>query len=248
MTTRLFRAGAVALIALSAASNGCIVPWSKYIKLKRQYDQLAVEVERKDSQLADDQERIASLTEELKSKDQLIKLYEDKKTDAERIAAETAGKLKALQDRLDKLADDYGEGVERIPGGIAITDQLLFSLGSADISAEGQKLLQRIAGDFKGSSEIIQIDGHTDDTRVAKPETVEKFTDNWGLSAARALAVLRLLARNGIPETRLFGRAFSMYKPRVPNTSPANKAKNRRVEVYFLPPEQLRAAEPQPKK
>ncbi len=247
MTTRLFRAGAVALIALSVASSGCIVPWSKYIKLKKRYDQLAVEVERKDSQLADDQERIASLTEELKSKDQLIKLYEDKKKDAERIAADTAAKLKALQDRLDKLAGEY-EGVERIPGGIAITDQLLFPLGSADISPEGQKLLQRIAGDFKGSNEIIQIDGHTDDTRVAKPETVKKFTDNWGLSAARALAVLRLLARNGIPETRLFARAFSMYKPRVPNTSPANKAKNRRVEVYFLPPDYLKAAAPAPEK
>jgi len=247
MTTRLFRAGAVALIALSLASNGCIVPWSKYIKLKKQYDQLAVEVERKDSQLADDQERIASLTEELKSKDQLIKLYEDKKEDAERIAAATAAQLKALQDRLDKVAADY-EGVERLPGGIAITDKLLFALGSADISPEGQKLLQRIAGDFKGSNEIIQIDGHTDDTRVAKPATVEKFTDNWGLSAARALAVLRLLARSGIPETRLFGRAFSMHKPRVPNTSPANKAKNRRVEVYFLPPDYLEAAAPAPKK
>ena len=74
MKTRVFRAGVAALIALSVASQGCLVPWSKYIKLKRQYDQLAREVERKDSQLADDQERISSLGEELNRKDQLIKL------------------------------------------------------------------------------------------------------------------------------------------------------------------------------
>ncbi len=241
MKTRVFRAGVAALIALSVASQGCLVPWSKYIKLKRQYDQLAREVERKDSQLADDEERISSHGEELKSKDQLIKLYEDKKKDAVRIADDARSKLEALQKRLDEIARTH-EGVDAIDGGLAIKDKLLFALGSAKISPEGQKVLTDIAAKFKGTNEVIQIDGHTDNVRVAKPDTVDRFTDNWGLSSARALAVLRLLAKTGIPERRMYSRAFSMYRPRLPNTTDANRAQNRRVEVFFLPPELVGAA------
>jgi flagellar motor protein MotB len=237
---RIFRVGVVALIALTVASQGCIVPWSKYIKLKREYERMADELERKDSQLADDQERIASLTEELKSKDQLIKLYMDKKLDAEKIAAEAKARLEKLQGRLDEIARSSPD-IDAVPGGLLIKDKLLFALGSADIGPDGQKLLQHIATQFKGTGELIQIDGHTDDHKVAKPATVEKFTDNWGLSAARALAVLRLLAKHGIAERRMFARAFSMYRPRVPNTNEANRAQNRRVEVYFVPPEFLKA-------
>jgi len=238
---RVFRVGAVALIALSLASQGCLVPWSKYIKLKKQYDQLAREVERKDSQLADDQERIASLNEELNSKNQLIKLYDDKKRDADRIAAQTRSELAKLQKKLEEIARGY-EGVDAIDGALIIKDKLLFALGSADISPAGQKVLKDIAAEFKGTNEIIQIDGHTDDHKVSKPETVKRFGDNWGLSAARSTAVLRLLAKSGIAERRMYLRAFSMFKPRVPNANEANRAKNRRVEVMFLPAQVLKAA------
>ena len=239
---RVFRVGAVALIALSVASQGCLVPWSKYIKLKRQYDLLAREVERKDSQLAVDQERIASLSEELKSKDQLIKLYDDKKEAANRLTAQTRSELAKLQKKLEEFAKGY-EGVDAIEGGIAIKDKLLFALGSADISPAGQKVLKDIAAEFKATDEIIQIDGHTDDNKVSKPETVKRFGCNWGLSSARAVAVLRLLAKSGIAEQRMYLRAFSMFKPRIPNaTNEADRAKNRRVEVMFLPAQIVKAA------
>ena len=239
---RVFRVGAVALIALSVASQGCLVPWSKYIKLKRQYDQLAREVERKDSQLAVDQERIASLNEELKSKDQLIKLYDDKKEAANRLTAQTRSELAKLQKKLEEFAKGY-EGVDAIEGGIAIKDKLLFALGSADISPAGQKVLKDIAAEFKGTEEIVQIDGHTDDHKVSKQETVKRFGDNWGLSSARAVAVLRLLAKGGIAERRMYLRAFSMFKPRVPNANnEASRAQNRRVEVIFLPAQIVKAA------
>lgn len=247
MTVRVFRVLAVGVIGLSVASQGCLVPWSKYIKLKKQYQQVAGEVERKDSELADAHERIDSLTEELRSKDQLIGLYEDKKRDATLLAEQTRKRLEEVQEKLRKIADRAGPNVELGEGVLKIKDELLFALGSADISPDGQKVLQDIATEFKNTDTIIRIDGHTDDHKVSKPETVKKFKDNWGLAAARARAVLKLLAKSGVPERRMYLRAFSMFRPRVPNTDEANRAKNRRVEVYFLPPELTASAPAKPK-
>lgn len=248
MTVRVFRVLAVGLIGLSVASQGCLVPWSKYIKVKNQYTQLASEVETKDRQIAVDQERIDSLTEELRSKDQLIRLYEDKSKDAESLAADTRKRLAEVQEKLRKIAERAGPKVELGEGVLTIKDELLFALGSADISPEGQKVLQDIAAEFKNADTIIRIDGHTDDHKVSKRATIEKFKDNWGLAAARARAVLKLLAKTGVAERRMYLRAFSMYRPRVLNTNEANRAKNRRVEVYFLPPELTASAPAEPKK
>jgi hypothetical protein len=38
-----------------------------------------------------------------------------------------------------------------------------------------------------------------------------------------------------MPERRMYIRAFSMYRSRVPNTSAENRSKNRRVDVMILP-------------
>jgi len=237
MSKSVFRVAVVALIALSVGSQGCmgwLFQWGKHEKLKKEYQQLANELERKDSQLADDQGRIASLKEQVDSMNHIVTLYKEKKKEAERLAAQTRAELDKHQTKLDKIAGRH-QGAERIPGGIALKDQLLFALGSAEISEKGKKALQDIATEFKGADVILQIDGHTDDHRVAKPETVKRFIDNWGLSGARSAAVLRLLAKFGIAERRMYTRAFSMHKPRVPNANEASRSKNRRVEIMFLP-------------
>ena len=244
MSKSVFRVGVVALVALSVGSQGCmgwLFQWGKHEKLKKEYRQLANELERKDSQLADDQGRIASLKEQVDSMNHIVTLYKDKKKEAERLAASTRSELDKLQKRLEEIARTH-QGVEVAVGGLIIRDKLLFGLGSADVSEAGKKVLQDIAAKFKGTNEIIQIDGHTDDHRVSKPETVKRFIDNWGLSGARSAAVLRLLAKYGVAERRMYARAFSMYRPRQAGTSEAIRSKNRRVEVMFLPPAMLEAA------
>jgi hypothetical protein len=79
-----------------------------------------------------------------------------------------------------------------------------------------------------------------------KPETIREHKDNWGLSANRALAVLRFLAHSGIAENRMYICAFSMHRPRAANDSDANRGKNRRVELMFLPGAGAGAATPPP--
>ena len=254
MKGRLVRVGAVALIALSLGAQGCLVPWNKYIALKKKYELLSGEVESKNSQLADDQERITSLNEQignskeqLTSKNQLIQLYKDKEEAARRIADQTKIELTEFQKKLDAIAGRHKD-VTAGPGTLTIADKLLFPLGSADISPEGTKVLADIAAEFKGSEVVLRVDGHTDNIPVSKPATVEKFVNNWGLSAMRAATVVTALAKAGMPEKNMYVRAFGMHRSRVANDTPENRAQNRRVEVLFIPPEHLAPKTPEPKK
>lgn len=231
----VWRVSLVALIACTVASQGCLVPWAKYLKLKRRFEQAEKDLAERDRQLSDDQTRIQALNNDLDILRRVVKLYEDKYKDAAKMKADAQEAVSDLERRLQKFASERG-GIDVLSGRvISIRNTLLFETGKAIISDEGKKVLADLAQEFKGTGEVFQIDGHTDDQRVAKQETVRKHTDNWGLSAHRAAAVLRLLAQNGIAENRMYLRAFSMYRTRVSNDSPENRSKNRRVDIGFLP-------------
>jgi chemotaxis protein MotB len=57
------------------------------------------------------------------------------------------------------------------------------------------------------------------------------FRDNWDLSTARAVAVVRYLATKGVAPAMLGAAGFSQYRPVAPNDSPANRSLNRRIEI-----------------
>ncbi|MFP4056326.1 MAG: OmpA family protein [Candidatus Brocadiia bacterium] len=246
MRSPILQAGLMALVASMIGSQGCM-PFSKYMRLKRRAEQLEAELRQKESQLADDDTLLQSLREQMRAKDQLIQLYEDKSKEAEELARKARQELDQVQSQLDSRLQDIAArhpGVEAGPGKLTIEGTLLFALGSAEVSQKGKALLRDVAEKFKGSDEIIQIDGHTDDIPVKKPETVDKFGTNWGLSAMRAAAVAALLADYGIPGERMMVRAFSKFQPRAQGKTDAARRQNRRVEVFFVPPQlpELKAA------
>lgn len=57
---------------------------------------------------------------------------------------------------------------------------------------------------------------------------------NQGLSQRRATAVHDYLVANGIDDDRLSVRGFGESRPKVPNTSDANRSENRRVELRVM--------------
>jgi chemotaxis protein MotB len=73
-------------------------------------------------------------------------------------------------------------------------------------------LLQEIAGEVPpGIDWVIQVDGHTDSTPLSG---AGRFRDNWELSQARALSVLRQLSEvEGIPADRLSANGFGEFQP-----------------------------------
>jgi chemotaxis protein MotB len=121
-------------------------------------------------------------------------------------------------------------------GGVALPDDFAFAKGSDALNDEGVKAVARLAerlnqGDNAGKK--VTVKGFTDSTPVEHAATKEKFTDNWGLSAARSAAVLRALAKGGVAEDRLVGAFRGQLDPRDTGDSADAKAKNRRVEIYL---------------
>ncbi len=113
---------------------------------------------------------------------------------------------------------------------IRIEEKGSFPSGSADVTYDFEGLLLDMAPVLADMPGDIAIEGHTDDL----PIRTSQFASNWNLSAARAAAVANvLLARQQLEAERVKVTGMADTGPRVPNTSAANRAKNRRVEIIL---------------
>ena len=112
-------------------------------------------------------------------------------------------------------------------------EQVLFETGSSDLSEKGKKVLGSVADALRGGTASINVEGHTDDVPVGKPETLQKYPrGNIELSTDRALSVWEWLVKSGqLRESRLSVTGYGPHHPRVPNTSDQNRFRNRRVEI-----------------
>lgn len=130
-----------------------------------------------------------------------------------------------------------GDGFSDAGGGrIALDDDFAFAKGSATLKDEGEKALAKLAlklQDGDHMNKLVVVEGHTDSTPVSRQSSVEKFGDNWGLSAARAASVVRALQKAGIKPERLRGSFRGQYVPRKAGNDKEDQAKNRRVEIYL---------------
>ena len=73
------------------------------------------------------------------------------------------------------------------------------------------------------------MDGHTDDTPLSG---TGQFRDNWELSQARALSVVRYMVNDlGFPPERLAATGFGEFRPVASGNSPEARAQNRRIEL-----------------
>jgi len=107
--------------------------------------------------------------------------------------------------------------------GMMPTDQF-FATDKHFINAAGRKRLTEFFQKTKPSTRYFVIAGHTD-SRAS-----DEY--NIGLSQRRANAVAQVARSAGARVGDI--RAYGERDPRVPNTSAANMAQNRRVEIYCV--------------
>ncbi|WP_018125305.1 OmpA/MotB family protein [Desulfovibrio oxyclinae] len=113
----------------------------------------------------------------------------------------------------------------RVPGDV------MFGSGRVTLSPEGKRLVSQLRDFFiKHPDQTIKILGYTDNTPVSGRG---RFKDNWEISAMRAVNVLRMLLQMGIEPSRLTATGLADMNPIYPNTTPAYRAKNRRVEFVL---------------
>jgi chemotaxis protein MotB len=114
---------------------------------------------------------------------------------------------------------------------ISIKDSVLFLSGSADLIDNAQQIIARVGQILAKMPNSIRVEGHTDNDYIHN----ERFFSNWELSTTRATNVLEfLIGRCSIEPNRLSAAGYGEYKPHVPNTTPENKAANRRVDIVLL--------------
>ncbi|MDO9232745.1 MAG: flagellar motor protein MotD [Methylotenera sp.] len=113
---------------------------------------------------------------------------------------------------------------------IDIHDSLLFTPGSADLSATASSIMGEIATLIKDNQRAIQVEGHTDNIPIHN----DIFFSNWELSAVRASSVVRMLSSSGIADARLSALGFGASQPISENETPIGRAKNRRVSIMIL--------------
>lgn len=114
---------------------------------------------------------------------------------------------------------------------IRFPEEIAFPPGSDEISDEIMPILRRVVKSVAESPGTLMVSGHTDD----RPIKSKQFGSNWELSTDRAVSVIhRLQQIGGIDPARLTAVGYGDTRPLVPNDSPENRMRNRRVEIAIV--------------
>lgn len=112
-----------------------------------------------------------------------------------------------------------------------IQESILFDSGHATISDIGKDTLDSLIDLLTLSENDIIVEGFTDNIPIRNAS----YDSNWELSADRAMGVVRYLAEmRNVDPARLSGRGYGEFNPVVANDTPANRAKNRRVNIVLV--------------
>ena len=155
----------------------------------------------------------------------------------EKLSAENKSAVQtqqSLEDEMRKALESREVTISELRGKLTVNilDRILFDSGEAELKAEGQRILEKIAGVLaQHTNRQVHIIGHTDDVPIHR-----KFASNWELSTARATAAVRFLQERAGVNPRLLGAlGYGEFHPIAPNTTAEGRAKNRRIEVVILP-------------
>lgn len=178
-------------------------------------------------------------------------------TDTLEVRDEILAQVRDLLER-DGVRVQVGEGLLRLP------ESILFPLGSAELTPEGQRALRSLAralstvlpcyvgnpddplppgcpaGARRGKLDAVFIEGHTDNLPL---RDTARYADNWELSTARARRTYQALiavapeldALRNFAGQPLFSIAgYADRRPVAPNDTDANRQLNRRIDVRLI--------------
>jgi len=109
---------------------------------------------------------------------------------------------------------------------------ILFGNGSAKLRARDKRILKQVAAQHKNVGGTIRIVGHAS-SRTQNLDAVKHKVVNYGMSAARADAVVKELVRLGMKPSNMFVGAVSDNEPKYRENMPSGEAGNRRTEIYI---------------
>lgn len=156
-------------------------------------------------------------------------------SELQRIREQSQRSIAAIQERFKDTVGAVLDDAGRLK--LDVKGKILFETGSAILSTEGKELLDAISEEVLLNADYsdyaIRIEGHTDNAPIGGDEL-----RNWNLSTERAIAAVKYLqAHANVSAKRLAATGYAFYQPIDTAETPEAKAKNRRIEIILVPPQ-----------
>jgi chemotaxis protein MotB len=173
-------------------------------------------------------ENLEKSLESLQEKDLTIRKLNDAITRRDSVNLSLVQSLKGVLGNLDD--EDIEISVEKGVVFVSISDKLLFSSGSYNITSKAKTVLGKVAQVVNNKPDFeFMVEGHTDDVPYGRKGNI---LDNWDLSVKRATAVVRVLQNDyNVDPKRMTAAGRAEYVP----VSMTEKSKNRRTRIVVLP-------------
>ncbi len=197
---------------------------TEYMKKYQDESQKAADLEKKNAelqaQLGGTQQQLSQTASAKAQLEQEKGELERKSAQYEQLAASLKGQIAAGQIEISELRGKMT---------VKLKDKILFASGSAALSKQGRAALDAVADAFKNlKDKNVIVAGYTDNVRVGKKGP---YKDNWDLSTARAVSVVRYLQAKGVPPVMLGAAGFSEFRPVGANDTAEGRGQNRRIEI-----------------
>jgi len=169
--------------------------------------------------------------ESIKEKDLTIKNLRDAVTRRDSINLTLVQSLKGVLGNLDD--EDITVQVDKGVVYVSISDKMLFSSGSYNVTPRAREVLGKVAKVVNNKPDFeFMVEGHTDNVPIKNT----CIKNNWDLSVLRATAVVNILQNDfGVSPSRMTAAGRGEYVPVTSNSTPEGRAINRRTRIVVLP-------------
>ena len=169
--------------------------------------------------------------ESIKEKDLTIRNLRDAVTRRDSINLALVQSLKGVLGNLDD--EDITVQVDKGVVYVSISDKMLFSSGSYNMTPRAREVLGKVAKVVNNKPDFeFMVEGHTDNVPIKN----NCIRNNWDLSVLRATAVVNILQSDfGVAPSRMTAAGRGEYVPVTSNATPEGRAINRRTRIVVLP-------------
>lgn len=169
--------------------------------------------------------------ESIKEKDLTIKNLRDAVTRRDSINLALVQSLKGVLGNLDD--EDITVQVDKGVVYVSISDKMLFSSGSYNVTPRAREVLGKVAKVVNNKPDFeFMVEGHTDNVPIKNT----CIKNNWDLSVLRATAVVNILQNDfGVSPSRMTAAGRGEYVPVTSNSTAEGRAVNRRTRIVVLP-------------
>ncbi len=235
-----------ALVAL-ASSSGCVSTTrheqvvrdlERQLELERQSataerERLYAESNARIAELEETQRRLTALEREVAPK---ARKYDEIHPTYEGLVRDLEADLAAARIQIDRLREGFRT---------SLPAETLFASGSAELTADGERVVAKLAAELREAPYQVLVQGHTDGVAI-RGALAQRFPTNWELAAIRAARVVRALEAHGVAPARLAAVSLGEHQPIASNATAEGRAENRRIEIRLIPLPGARSDAPAP--